>query len=52
VIGTPVAAPSQARPATAAERRARPWSLPFTVAGARPFVWRSLLPAARRAGLD
>jgi hypothetical protein len=44
----PVGAPPQARPATAAERRARPWSAPLTVAGPGPAVRRALFAAAAK----
>lgn len=52
VLGIPVSPAPAARPATAAERSARPWSLPLTVSGVSGFVRRSLWPAARRAGID
>ena len=52
VLGIPVSPAPGARPATAAERSARPWSLPLTVSGVSQAVWQSLAPAARRSGLD
>jgi hypothetical protein len=52
IVGTPVSAPASARPSTAAERSARPWSLPLTISGIGPAVRRALFPAARRTGLD
>jgi hypothetical protein len=52
ILGMPVATPSQARTATAAERRARPWALPLTVSGPGGPVRRALLTAARSRGLQ
>ena len=52
ILGIPISPAQNARAATPAERAARRWSLPLTVSGVSPFVWRSLAPAARRGGLD
>lgn len=52
ILGTPVPAPSNARAATPAERRARPWSPPLVVSAPAGFPRRALFTAARRRGLD
>jgi hypothetical protein len=52
VLGMPAAAPSHARRATPAERRARPWALPLTLSGPGVVVRRALLPLARRHGVE
>ena len=52
VIGTPVEPPAGARPATAAERDARPWTLPLTLAGPGGYVRDTLITTAARRGLQ
>jgi hypothetical protein len=52
VLSIPVETPPQARPATAAERDAEPWSTPLTVSGAGPAVRRALWAAAAEHGVQ
>ena len=52
VLDLPARTPDGARAATPAERRARPWALPLTLAGPGLAVRRALLPLARRQGLQ
>jgi hypothetical protein len=52
VLDLPARTPADARAATPAERRARPWALPLTIAGPGLAVRGALLPVARRHGLQ
>jgi hypothetical protein len=52
ILGQPAPAPSHARPATRAERRARPWTLPLTLSGPGFAVRRALVPVAHRHGIQ
>jgi hypothetical protein len=51
VLDLPARTPDDARPATPAERRARPWALPFTLSGPGTAVRETLIAVARREGL-
>ena len=52
ILDLPSRVPDDARPATPAERRARPWALPLTVSGPGGAVRAALMRAARREGLQ
>ena len=51
ILSMPVTAPAETRPATAAERRATPWTGPLTVSGVGPRTRRALWSAAADQGL-
>lgn len=52
ILGTPASVPPHARPATAAERSARPLATPLTLTGPGRTVRRAITAAARRHGIE